>query len=168
MLEPAILHKDELEHKFAEHVYDDDMFYYVGYQENWIPEIKIDNNGFQWAIIGNKIKTSECFDASVSDVLGYFSYYVDPINNCVNNFGLYSFDRGNPIVGKDVFDKLQELCEIYHRVEWKMVGGNSCESGYDAAIKRFGGNKVILHDASRDKHGKYHDCAVYEVINNEV
>jgi hypothetical protein len=47
MLKPAILYKNELERLFAEHVYDDDMFYYIGYCGNWIPEIKIDSNEFQ-------------------------------------------------------------------------------------------------------------------------
>lgn len=80
------------------------------------------------------------------------------------NFGLFSFDRGNILIGKDVFEKLEELLSTLHRVEWRAVGSNPACRGYDSFIKRHGGNKHILKDAIRDKDGNYHDDIIYEII----
>ena len=81
------------------------------------------------------------------------------------NFGLFSFDRGNPLVGKDVFNKLEELVNTLHRVEWRAVGGNPACRGYDNFIKRHNGNKHILKDCIRDRNGNYHDDIIYEIVN---
>ena len=74
----------------------------------------------------------------------------------------------NIVVGKDVFDKLEELVNKFHRVEWRAVGGNPACRGYDNFIKRHNGNKHILKDCIRDKNGNYHDDIIYEIVKKEV
>lgn len=78
-----------------------------------------------------------------------------------------SFDRGNPLIGKDVFDEIERCIKEYHlhRVEWRMVGGNPAERGYDIFLKKHNGTKHILKDAIKDREGKYHDDIIYEIIN---
>ena len=56
--------------------------------------------------------------------IGYLSYYVDPVLDCVKNFVLYSFDKGNPIVGLNLFRKMKELIARHHRIEWCVIEGN--------------------------------------------
>ena len=71
------------------------------------------------------------------------------------------------MVGKDVFDKLEELVKIFHRVEWRAVGGNPACRGYDSFIKKHNGTKHILKDSIKDKSGEYHDDIIYEIVSEE-
>ena len=155
MLKPAILYKDELDYLFKQEVYTDDYFLYAGYGGcNELPSIDLKDNRYQYAIV----------DYSGDDVIGYFAYQIDMNTDTVLNFGLYSFDRGNPTIGKDVFDKLAELVSEHRRIEWRMIGGNPVQRSYDSFCKKFNGNVVILHDVSRDNHGRYHDEYIYEIL----
>lgn len=157
MLKPAILYKDEISKKFMDYFYSMDMFYETGGLDNWIPQIS-DNTEvgrFQWAIIDTK-----------GNLIGYLDYYIDFYSSCMSRFGLISFDRGNILIGKSVFDEIIRCINDYklHRVEWRMVGGNKAEKGYDAFIKKYNGTKHILKDAVKDMYGKYHDDVIYEII----
>ena len=51
------------------------------------------------------------------------------------NFAIFSFDKGNPIIGEDLYTKLEELVDKFHRVEWRMVGGNPAERSYDKFLE---------------------------------
>ena len=154
MLVPATLYKEEIIKNFKRYFYTDEMLYETGCMHNWIPNIVDcpDESTFQFAIVHNDI------------LIGYLGYVVDWYASQAYNFGLFSFDRGNPIVGKDVFNKLEELVNRFHRVEWRMVGGNPAERGYDNFLKRHNGNKHVLKDAIRDRDGNYRDDIIYEII----
>ena len=100
-------------------------------------------------------------------MIGYLSYQVDYYVSKAYNFGLMSFDRGNPVVGKDVFEKLEELVSTMHRVEWRMVGGNPAERSYDKFCEKHSGNKHVLKDSVRDATGNYCDDVIYEIVNSD-
>lgn len=155
MLEPAILYKEEIEREFQKRFYTVDMMYETGTICNWVPKIYEcpDGNTFQYAIL-NKDKK----------VIGYLEYYIDWYVSKGYNFGLISFDKGNMIVVKDLFDKLEELVSTMHRVECRAVGTNPACRGYDNFIKKHNGNKHILKDAIRDKNGTYIDDIIYEIV----
>jgi hypothetical protein len=155
MLRPAILHKDDIECKFKEQLYTQDFFYYTGYDgATYIPDIKREDYLYQYAIVDNK-----------DELVGYFSYRLEPGSDTINGFGLYSFDRGNPVIGKDVLMKMKELINSHHRVEWRMVGGNPVKRHYDKFCHRYGGNIVKLHEAVRAPSGEYVDEYIYEIVN---
>ena len=159
MLEPAIAHRDELVSLFAKEIYSDDYFYYVGYP-HWfgIPEIGTASGDegwgcdVRWAILDGE------------KVIGYFAYRIDSICNSVSRFGLYSFDRGNPIIGIDIFRKLEELVKRFHRVEWRVVEGNPVIRHYDRFCERHRGRKVVLHHATKGPDGEYLDEYLYEIV----
>ena len=154
MLVPAILYKEEIIKEFQKLYYTDDMLFETGCLEQWCPNISdIPKKGrFDYAIT-NKNK-----------LIGYLSYQIDYYTSKAYNFGLMSFDRGNPIIGKDLFEKLKELVSTMHRVEWRMVGGNPVEKHYDKFCKKYNGNKHILKDSIKDKNGKYRDDIIYEIV----
>ena len=158
MLKPAILFKKEIENNFKNYFYTDDMMYETGCFENWIPNISEEDNegSYQFAIVNSEDK-----------VIGYLGYNINWYNSCASRFGLISFDRGNPLIGKDLYNELDKLINEYklHRIEWRMVGGNPAERGYDRFCKKYNGTKHILTDAIRDKYGKYHNDIIYEIIN---
>lgn len=158
MLVPAILYKDEIIKGMKKYFYTDDMMYETGCMDNRIPNIVEcpESYQFQYAIVNNNEK-----------LIGYLGYEVDWYASKAYNFGLFSFDRGNPLVGKEVFEKLEELVNTLHRVEWRAVGGNPACRGYDSFIKRHNGNKHILKDAIKDRNGNYHDGIIYEIVNEQ-
>lgn len=156
MLKPAILYKEEIIKGFQEYYYTDDMMYETGSMSNWFPDIvdSPDESRFQYAIVDDNEK-----------LIGYLDYSVDWYVSKAYNFGLFSFDRGNVLVGKEVFTKLEELVSTLHRVEWRAVSSNPACRSYDNFIKRHNGNKHILKDSIRDKNGNYFDDIIYEIVS---
>lgn len=155
MLVAAILYKEQIKTEFQKRFYTMDMLYETGCNSQWCPDIsdEPEEGVFEYAIINGRGK-----------LIGYLSYQVDYYSSNAYNFGLMSFDRGNPIIGKVLFEKMEELVSTMHRVEWRMIGGNPVERHYDRFCAKYGGAKYILHDSVRDKNGKYHDNVVYEII----
>jgi hypothetical protein len=160
MLKPAVLYKEQITKKFQERFYTDDMMYETGCNENWSPNIPDcpDESTFQFAIVD---KADHC--------IGFIGFKVDWYSSCAYNFGIMSFDKGNIIIGRalnEVIDKVINEFKI-HRIEWRMVGGNPVEKSYDRFCKKYNGNKYVLHDAIKDKYGKYRDNIIYEIIFKE-
>lgn len=159
MLIPAIVKKEEILSALKRYYYTEDMFFETGSLNNWMPCIQeeTDEGSFQYAIVDEK-----------ENLIGFLAYRVNWYSSCASCFGLISFDRGNPIVGRDLFTELKKLINEYklHRIEWRMVGGNPVERHYDKFCKKFNGTKHILKDAIKDKYGQYHDDIIYEIINN--
>ena len=145
MLVPAILYKDEIIKNMQKYFYTDDMMYENGCMDNWAPHIYecLNSSQFQYAIINKNEK-----------LIGFLAYTVDWYASKAYNFGLFSFDRGNLLVGKEVFNKLEELVNTLHRVEWRAVSGNPACRGYDNFIKKHNGNKHILKDSIKNKKWK--------------
>lgn len=167
MLVPALLYKEELLKKFSAEMYSDRYFYYVGWRgEHTLPQIDDRSNHYIWAIVDQ------------NDPIGYFAYAIDFDTSCAYNFGLYSFAedqsimRNASILGRDVFNKLEELVNSYHRVSWRVIGGNPVINSYDSfcvrcEYKGFKVTRVELHDVCKDPQGNYRDEIIYEIINKE-
>ena len=156
MLIPAMLHKEEIRNLLKKYIYSEEMFFYSGWNGYSVPEFpdEFDGCDFRYAIVDN------------DKVIGYFSYTFDMHSKCLRNFGLYSFDRGNPIIGKDILYEIKRIIKEYqpHRMEWRMIGGNPVERHYDKFCKRYNGKKFVLTDACMDRKGIYHDDVIYEII----
>lgn len=156
MLIPAMLYRDEIITAFKKHIYNNDMIFYSGWNGYSLPEIsdEFDGINYRFAIIDH------------DNVVGYFCYTYDTYSDCLRNFGLYSFDRTNQTIGKDVYLQIRRLLKEYkpHRMEWRMIGGNPVEKHYDRFCKKYRGKKFILTDAIKDRYGKYHNDVIYEII----
>lgn len=157
MLVPAILFKSEIENGFKKLFYTSDMLFENGSLNQSIPDISESTNEglFQYAIISGE------------KVIGYLEYYVNYYTSNVRNFGLISFDRGNPLIGKDLFEKMEELVSRFHRIEWGMIGGNPVERSYDKFCERHNGTKHVLKDVLKDTEGNYRDSIVYEIVTTK-
>lgn len=157
MLVPAILYKEEIQLKIQEYNYTESMLYYTGYLGHSSPRIEAsdDGNFYQYAIVTREGR-----------LIGYFAYTVDWYSSCVYNFGLFSFDKNNRQIGLDIYKELKKLINDYHlhRVEFRMVSGNSVERHYDKFCQKYHGRKIILTDVLKDRYGKYHNEVIYEII----
>ena len=133
MLVPAILYKEQIEKEFQKYYYTTDMMYETGCMCNWSPEIAEcpNESQFQYAIVDKNEK-----------LIGYLGYSVDWYASKAYNFGLFSFDRGNILVGKDVYfgEILGKHSEVYGTIEEgeitlesddPLVVKNAVESGYN-------------------------------------
>ena len=156
MLLPAMLYREPLLNGLKKHIYDDEMLFYSGWNGFTLPEIsdEFDGYNYRYAILDG------------DNVIGYFCYHYDTHSRCLSNFGLYSFDKGNPIIGKDVLREIRRIIKEYkpHRMEWRMIGGNPVEKHYDRFCKRYNGKKFVLTDVIRDRYGNYHNDVIYEII----
>ena len=155
MLVPAILYKDEIHKNMQKYFYTEDMLLETGCMGNWCPEISdCPNDGnIQYAIVDNNGK-----------LIGILFYWIDWYADSVSRFGLFSFDRGNPVIGKDLFEELERLIKRHRRIEWRMVGGNPVEKHYDKFCFKYNGKKHVLKDGIRDRDGSYRDDVIYEIL----
>ncbi len=141
MLEPAMLHKEAIINGLKNHIYDNEMIFYSGWNGYSLPEFpnEFDGTNYRYAILdGDK-------------VIGFFCYTYDMHSRCLRNFGLYSFDKGNIIIGKDILCEIRRIIKEYkpHRMEWRMVGGNInpcavCTPVFSAAPGRVSRNAFTL------------------------
>lgn len=161
MIIPAILRKNEIIQEFQKLQYTDDLMYEVGSCDNWMPNIveEPDKETYQFAIVDSKDK-----------LIGYVSYRIDWYSSQAHRFGLMSFDRCNPLIGKELFGIMTHLIDDLrlHRIEWSMVGGNPVERSYDKFCKKYNGNKIVLHDTFKGRLGNYHDSITYEIIQDKI
>lgn len=158
MIKPAICYKADVEKALAEYFYTDEMMYYRGCLDSHLLEVD-DNSGggrFQYAVLNSK-----------GDLIGFISYCVDYYSSCAYGFGIFSFHKGNPVMGRDIFYLLEELLKTMHRVEFSAIEGNPAIRGYDHFLERHKdvGRKHILTDIFKDRTGKYRNEYIYEFVN---
>lgn len=167
MLIPALCYKEEMLKKFAAEMYSDKYFLYMGYAHgHTLPNLDDSDHNYRWAIVD---KDPESDNPDDKILIGYLAYRIYSDTNSVENFGLYAFDNTpkDSCLGTDVRDKLIELINTYHRVSWRMIGGNPIQHAYDWVVKKYNGNVVQLHDVTKDLQGNYRDEFIYEIINPE-
>lgn len=154
MLKPAILYKDQITRKLQEIVYSDDFFYYSGIaHDHDIPDVKLQNNMYYWAVVDSK-----------DNVIGCIIYRIHIPTDCAYSFGIISFDKGNILLPLDLVRLLTKLIHRHHRVEWRMIGNNPVKPHYDKFCMKYGGRILHLKDASVDLDGNYVDDYIYEII----
>lgn len=160
MLKPAICYKTEIDCAMGEYFYTDDMMYYIGDNNSYLLEIRENSRDgvYQWAVVGKD-----------GNLIGYIAYGVDYYSSCAYNFGAFSFDRENPVMGKEMFELLERLIKTLHRVEFRAIEGNPAIKGYDRFLERHSdiGKKHVLTDVFKDISGKYHDTYIYEFVHKE-
>ena len=148
MLIDARICAKELIELFKTHANDDDMYYFTADKnEKEFRYIGIDSKDYyenhQYAIYDGK------------RIVGYFTYCLDDIEIGVAklfNFGLYSFDKNNPIIGLDIYREIHKIHREYGccYVSFWMIKGNPVEKHYDRIIKHFNGQKKV-HENLIDK-----------------
>lgn len=130
MLIPAILEAAEIKRNMMKYFYTDDMMFWTGYPCNYLPDIveQPDDSTFQFAIV----------NSTKDKLLGYITYKIDWYSGCAYNFGIFSFDRGNITVGRDIANEINKLIDEYklHRIEWRAVEGNLVIRSYDRFCKK--------------------------------
>lgn len=159
MLRPAVLYREQIIRNFQERFYTDDMQCLSYGGSNVLPSIDDEpfNSEFQYAVVD---------DNDPEKLIGFISFHVDWYVSMALDFIALSFDKGNILMGKAMKEVIDMISKEFHlhRMEWFMNGGNPVEKSYDRFCKMYNGNKYVLHDAMKDKSGKYRDRIIYEII----
>ena len=160
MLRAAQLYKEELEKKNIESWYKPENIYYHGGTGEYMINIP-DNNA-----------DSHCFVSVDKDdnVIGYISYNVDWSAMSADNWGIISFDKGNLIFAKDLYQAICDCFEIYrlNRISWFCYADNPAIRGYRNFIKKHGGRECgYYRQYIKLKDGKLHDSVSFEILAEE-
>ena len=113
--------------------------------------------------------TSRHFASTTANgkLIGYISYQIDQSTYAALNFGIISFDMGNPEFIKDVRKVIRAIFERHgmNKLEFFAYADSPHLRGYRKLIKRFGGHEVgTLHDTTRLSDGKLHDTVIFEIM----
>ena len=156
MLAPAILYKDQIEHEFAKRIYDPEYFFYTGYGHcHEVPTIAAKDGRYDYAITDLN-----------DNLIGFFSYSVYDVASA-ENFGLYSFDKGNPLVTAQVYREMHRIVRSCRRVTWKVISGNPVKRLYDRFCQRYNGKVHRFREVISDSKGVYHDEYIYEILKSD-
>lgn len=158
MLKPAICYKEQLEDALKSYYYTEDMFYFNGCTDSSPLNIaeNTDDGKYQFVVVDSNNK-----------LIGYIGFYVDKYLSSARGFGVFSFDRGNPIMGLDTYKLIKKLIGKLHRVEFVAIEGNPAIRAYDKFLKKYQdiGRRIKLTDETRDIDGNYRDEYIYEFVN---
>lgn len=160
MLKPAQLYKEELEAKIIESWYRPENIYWNSGVYDSVVELP-DNNYDQHNFVS--------IDSN-GIVIGYICYEVDWTALSASGFGAISFDKGNPIFGKDLYTAICNIFETYHlnRISWHCYADNPAIRGYRNFIKKHGGRECgYQRQVSRLQDGKLHDSVQFEIMADE-
>lgn len=158
MIAPASNYRDKILELSRAMLYTDDYFYYCGricHSPIDTDEVAASSDVFQWAVLSAGLK-----------VIGYISYCVDWYASSVNDIGILSFDKGSLDFGiavKQVLDLIHKEYDV-QRIEFSCILDNPARPHYDRYCERHEGSRYVLHSATRDEYGKYHDMVIYEIL----
>ena len=156
MLEPATENIVELEYEFFRNMYSCDNFWCLSTTGSRIISFDDEPGVYKYAVMDTIYGVKSC--------IGYFSFSADPATRSVNEVTMISFFKGRLSFVRDVYNKLMELMRDYDRIEFSVICGNPVERHYDRFIKKFNGQKFVLHNCEIDDHGRLYDTAIYEIL----
>lgn len=105
---------------------------------------------------------------SKGEIDGYIGYNYNDINRSINGVTLIGFADNNTAFIKDVINHVQEMFDSgARRIEFYAFADNPAVKLYDKFIKRCGGRKVGTLTESTWYDGKFHDCYIYEIMNEK-
>ena len=160
MLKPAHLYQEELTGKFYETWYNPEYkYYYDG--DPTVPDFPTHPDGTRQFV-------------SVDDddnVIGYISYYCNPVLRRANNFGILSFDKGNMTFIKDCKQTILDIFLKYHleAAEWFCYKDNPAIRLYRNFIRNYGGREVgTLRRCAKAYDGVLRDIVIFEVAREDI
>lgn len=100
----------------------------------------------------------------------YISYSVSFVTMSADRFGAISFDKGNVLFAKDLYQIICDIFDKYHlnRLCWSCIADNPAIRGYRNFIKEHGGRECAYHkQICKLMDGKLHDDVEFEILAEE-
>jgi len=158
MLVPAIKYKDELNEKFVDLLYSEEMYCFSGYNRS-TPYVacKDDKDDmiypiYEYAIINKS-----------NELVGYVKYCIDISTDAASIMGVISFSDNDLTVAVDVYKLFNKLID-HRRVEWKAVEGCKAIPAYIYLCKKHKGMYFRHYDVFKDASGNFRDSYEFEIL----
>lgn len=160
MLRPAQLYSEKLQEENAKTWYKTEYMYWNGGTGDC--DINLPDNNYE----------KHCFVSidGNDNIIGYISYAVDWSAMSADRFGAISFDKGNVMFAKDLYQAICDIFEKYHmnRMQWCCYMDNPAIKGYRNFIKKHGGVECgHYRQVAKLIDGKLHDSVQFEILARE-
>jgi RimJ/RimL family protein N-acetyltransferase len=160
MFESAHAYKEELRTKLIKCWYEEKYKYYFAGEYN---ELQIGNNtDYRHDFVHINPITKE--------IDGFLSYNYDMRARSLSGFGLISFSDNGALLMKDTIRHVMHMFENgdIQRVEFWAFADNPVVKQYSRIISKFGGTEVATLHRTNWFDGRYHDCIVYEILEENL
>lgn len=160
MFESAHACKEELRTKLIKCWYEEKYKYYFAGEYN---ELQIGNNtDYRHDFVHINPITKE--------IDGFLSYNYDMRARSLSGFGLISFSDNGALLMKDTIRHVMHMFENgdIQRVEFWAFADNPVVKQYSRIMSKFGGTEVATLHRTNWFDGRYHDCIVYEILEENL
>jgi hypothetical protein len=162
LLQPAILHENQLKQKFTEIMLDEEFMFMFGcsYRDELIIERSTWNKHQFVSVNAN------------GEVIGYFKYNID--RDALNCNGLQVVNFYKDKICKHFINDLDQMIRDvfvkfkFRKLKFAVHIGNPAEKFYDKHLHKIGGRVVGIY-LKEDKmmDGNYYDYKMYEVMRED-
>ena len=160
MFESAHAYKEELRTKLIKCWYEEKYKYYFAGEYN---ELQIGNNtDYRHDFVHINPTTNE--------IDGFLSYNYDMRARSLSGFGLISFSDNGALLMRNTIRHVMHMFENgdIQRVEFWAFADNPVVKQYSRIISQFGGTEVATLHRTNWFDGRYHDCIVYEILEENL
>ena len=160
MFESAHAYKEELRTKLIKCWYEEKYKYYFAGEYN---ELQIGNNtDYRHDFVHINPITKE--------IDGFLSYNYDMRARSLSGFGLISFSDNGGLLMRNTIQHIIHMFENgdIQRVEFWAFADNPVVKQYHRIISKFGGTEVATLHRTNWFDGRYHDCIVYEILEENL
>lgn len=160
MLRPAQLYESSLREQLIQSWYKPENIYVSGWTGNEILELPDNNyNSHHFVSVDSKDR-----------VIGYITYSVNWSAMSADQFGIISFNKGNLIFVKDLYQAIRNLFNVFHmnRISWCCYTDNPALRSYKNFVRKYGGRECgYKRQIVRLQDGKLHDSIEFEILAEE-
>lgn len=157
MLQPALLHKEEINKRFVGVWYDPNyMWYSMDAGLSIYDPADNSRDHHQFVSIDKD-----------NNILGVISYSVNWETKSATNLGIMAFERFNLVFGKDLMQAIHNIFFKYNlnRLTFYSVADNPVVKSYRRFINQYGGTiSGYEHQCCMLLDGKLHDMECYEIM----
>lgn len=160
MFESAHAYKEELKLKLIKCWYEEKYKYYFAGEYS---EIQIGNNcDYRHDLVHINPKTEE--------IDGFLSYNYDGRSRSISGFGLISFSNNGALLLRNTIRHIIDMFKNgdIQRCEFWAFADNPAVMQYDRIISKYGGEKIATLHRTNWFDGGYHDCVVYEILEENL
>ena len=158
MLVPAIKYREQLNEKFVDLLYSEEMYCFSGYNRS-APYIVCNTDNadviypiYEYAIINKN-----------NELVGYVKYCIDISTDAASIMGVISFNDNDLTVAVDVYNVFKQLTE-HRRLEWKAIEGCKAIPAYISLCKKYKGMYFRHYDVFKDVSGNFRDSYEFEIL----
>lgn len=157
MLIPAIKYREQLNEKFVDLLYSEEMYCFSGCNRSEPYEVCRAESDVMYPIYEYAIINKS------NELVGYVKYCIDISTDAASIMGVISFSENDLTVAIDVYKLFKQLTE-HRRLEWKAIEGCKAIQAYISLCKKYKGMYFRHYDVFKDASGNFRDSYEFEIL----